>query len=505
MTDWTRVPVVVGAGQHTNRVEDPLAAPDPFELMVTAARRAAASALGDGRAGDLLGGITHCYMVHSLSLRHGDPAQELAGRLGATHAEARVSGMGGNIPQWLVNRAAEQVAAGARPVVAVVGAEALATRRRAKRAGVKLDWPGDGGWPETWPPLEPDLGVHPAERAAGLEQATAMYALVETALAHGAGRDLDANRSAVGDLMSRLNAVAAGNPYSWFAARRSAAEITTVTPDNRMIFHPYPKYVNAVMDVDMAAAAVVTDAQTARDWGLGPDDVVYVRGWADASDIWYLSQRPRVEHSAALRAAAAAALQVSGLSLEDVDAFDLYSCFPSSVESAMEALGLGSEADDGRPLTLTGGLPYHGGPGSNYVTHAVANTFDWLRNGGGEHALVHGNGYYLTKHAVGVYSRRPPLEPPAPDGALQARLDAAAEPVPIAPSLPGPATVVAYTVPYDRDGATLPGMVLAQSDGRRVVALADPSLTHALVGADAVGARVVLEAQAEGPDQARLG
>ena len=502
MTDWTRVPVLVGAGQHTNRVEDPLAAPDPFELMVTAARRAAAAPLGDQRADEVLRQLSHCYMVHSLSLRHSDPARELAGRLGASHAEARVSGMGGNIPQWLVNRAAEQVAAGARPIVAVIGAEALATRRRAKRAGVKLQWPGDGGWPETWPPLEPDLGVHPAERAAGLEQATAMYALVETALAHRAGRNPESNSSAVGDLMSRLNVVAAENPYSWFPVRRSAAEITTVTPDNRLIFHPYPKYVNAVMDVDMAAAVIVTDAQTAREWGLGPDEVVYVRGWADASDIWYLSERPRVEHSDALRTAAASAVQASGLTLEDMGAFDLYSCFPSSVESAIEALGL--DDDDARPLTLTGGLPYHGGPGSNYVTHAVANAYDWLRHGHGEHAFVHGNGYYLTKHAIGVYSRRAPATPPTPDDALQARLDAVAEPVPLAPSRPGKATVVAYTVPYDRDGNTLPGMVLAQSDGERVVALADPPLTDALVGSDAVGASVVLEAQSEGPDQARL-
>ncbi len=30
-----------------------------------------------------------------------------------------------------------------------------------------------------------------------------------------------------------------------------------------MIYFPYPKYVNAVMDVDMGAAVIVTDAATA--------------------------------------------------------------------------------------------------------------------------------------------------------------------------------------------------------------------------------------------------
>jgi len=43
-TDWSRVPVVVGAGQVTNREGDPAAAPDPFELMSEAATGAFMSA-----------------------------------------------------------------------------------------------------------------------------------------------------------------------------------------------------------------------------------------------------------------------------------------------------------------------------------------------------------------------------------------------------------------------------------------------------------------------------
>jgi len=135
--DWTRLPVVVGGAQLTNREEDPLAAPDPFTLMERAARGAASDAGAHGSLADL----THCFMVHSLSLRHGDPAPELARRLGAHGAQARCSGMGGSIPQWLVNRAAEIVVGGGQPRILIVGAEALATRRRARKAGVTLAWP----------------------------------------------------------------------------------------------------------------------------------------------------------------------------------------------------------------------------------------------------------------------------------------------------------------------------------------------------------------------------
>jgi acetyl-CoA C-acetyltransferase len=493
--DWSRVPVVVGAGQVTNRVEDPGAAPNPFELMEDASRRAvadmraAASAPADA---PVLSELTHLFMVHSLSLRHGDPAPELARRLGAEGAEARCSGMGGSIPQWLVNRAAELVAAGGRPRILIAGAEALATRRRAKKQGIELDWPSAEGWPDTWPPLEPDMGLHPVEGAHGLATATAMYALVESALTHGAGQAPATHSAAIGDLMARFNAVAADNPVSWFPTRRDAAEIMTVTPDNRMIYAPFPKYVNAVMDVDMGAAILVTDAATARQWGLGPDDVAYLSGWADAHDLWYLSERPVLQRSPALGECARRVLESAGVTMDDVTGLDLYACFPSSVEVARDSFDIAP--DDTRPLTLTGGLPYHGGPGSNYVTHSIANTLHWLRDGRGEHALVHGNGFYLTKHSLGLYSRRPPDEAPRPPEKLQEYVDGLADALVVEASVDKGATgsVVAYTARFDRDGAPQPAIGLVDVDGRRTVAHADEALTTELLARDGVGTRVVL-------------
>lgn len=496
MTDWTRVPVVVGAGQVTNREEDPLVAPDPFDLMADATALALAGA-GSAVAAD----VDHCWMVHSLSLRHGDPGPVLAGRLGIEGAETRVSGMGGNIPQWLVNRAADLVATGTRPRVLIAGAEALATRRRARKLGVELDWPSSPGWPETWPPLEPDVGTHPVERDHGLVQATTMYALIETALAHAAGRGPEAQRRAMGVLMDRFNAVAAANPLSWFATRRDGTEITTVTPDNRMICFPYPKYCNAVMDVDMGAAVLVTDAATARQWGLGPDEVAYIGGWADAHEVWYLSERTQVHTAPGLVACAETALAGAGVTLDEVGAFDLYACFPSSIEVARDSFGLAP--DDHRPLTLTGGLQYHGGPGSNYVTHAVANTVDWLRAGQGEVAVVHGNGYFLTKQAVGVYTRRPPSTAPTPVDGLQERLDRLSTTVPVEAAVTGPGTILAYTVPYDREGRPGDGVMVvdvgdARSGPRHTVARTDTATSGTLVTGDAVGTAVTVSASDSG-------
>ena len=58
---------------------------------------------------------------------------------------------------------------------------------------------------------------------------------------------------------------------------------------------------------------------------------------------------------------------------------DLYSCFPSSICFALDALGI-AETTPGGAVTQTGGLPYHGGPGSNYMTHSLAAMAETLRD-----------------------------------------------------------------------------------------------------------------------------
>jgi acetyl-CoA C-acetyltransferase len=526
-TRW-RLPVVAGAGQLTVPLERPSdgraagdldTRPDPLALMADAVHRAAADLRGD-----VLGAITHVWVVPPLSLRHHDPAGLLAGRLGLSGVEARCGGMGGNVPQWLVGQAAEMVRAGLRPCVVVVGAEAMATRRAAQRAGVPLSWPEDGGFPTLWPPLEPDMGVHPVERAHGLSAATATYALIESTLAHRRGLDPEAHRRHLGTLMAPCSAVAAANPYAWFPRARAAEELVTVSPDNRMVCHPYPKYLNAVLDVDMAAAVLVCDAERAASFGLGTTEVAHVAGWAEATETWHVAARPDPSWTPALADAGRGALAAAGRGTGnrgtvDVDAVDLYACFPSALAVAAEALGV--ELGPGRPGTLTGALPYHGGPGSNYVTHAIANVLGAIRAGRVESALVHGNGYYLTKHAVGVYTTTPPPDDPEPairragtpgHRSAEPTADQPDEPdEPAAATRPvveGPdgveeAVVIGGTVPHGRDGSRQRGVVLLElPGGRRTVAWADEDLTDQLEAGRAVGSPVRVKRSPDAEDGA---
>jgi len=159
------------------------------------------------------------------------------------------------------------------------------------------------------------------------------------------------------------------------------------------------------------------------------------------------------------------------------------------VQLGAEALGLAT--DDPRGLTVTGGLPYFGGPGNNYPTHSIATMVSLLRERPGK-ALVTGLGGFVTKHGVGVYGSEPP---PAgfrrgDTAADQKAIDDAAVPMAI-DDAQGEATVEASTVVYGGAGEVESVPVIARlDDGRRVAATAADGDLAAFAGTSLVGARI---------------
>ena len=143
-----------------------------------------------------------------------------------------------------------------------------------------------------------------------------------------------------------------------------------------MVGYPYTKRMVAVMDVDMAASVVVSSWAAADRLGVPEERRVPLRGWALGLDATYVAEHDDLSRSPAMAAASAEALRVAGVGIDDIAAFDLYSCFASSVDFALDALGL--PHDDSRPFTVTGGLPYFGGPASNYMTHAISTMVERL-------------------------------------------------------------------------------------------------------------------------------
>jgi acetyl-CoA C-acetyltransferase len=480
-------PILIGGGQLVQRDVDPAAALEPLAMMVEVARRAAV----DAGAGDrLLAGLDAIAVVNILGWQYENAPRLLAERLGAHPREELYTTIGGNTPQSLVTRTAGEIAAGRIRLALLAGGEAFHTLQRARRTGVPLRWTTGGTGSPTMLG-ETRAGTHPVESAHGLHLPVQIYPMFDNALRARAGWSLAEHQRRLGALCSGLSAVAAQNPYAWFPRARTGEEIATPTPTNRMVGFPYTKYMNAIMDVDQAAGVLMTSVGHARALGIPRARWVYLRGAADAHDLWHVVERVGYAESPAIRAAGAAALAMAGVGIEDVAHFDFYSCFPSAVQLGRDALGI--PADDPRPLTVTGGLPYAGGPGNNYTMHAIATMLDRLRAAPGSVGLVSGLGWYVTKHAIGVYATEPGSGPwGAPDAhALQAGLDATPHPA-LAVEPDGGASIETYTVVHDREGAPVRGFVIGRlADGARFVAHtpSDRTLLEGLVAREAIGVR----------------
>ena len=482
-----RSPCIVGVASHTwhpDAVGDE-GAPEPLDMWV----EVATAATRDARGRAVLEAVDSLNVVYCQTCQYDDPPGRLAEQLGIEPKHRFYSGIGGTTAQQLVARAAEAILSGERDVVLVTSAEALATQRRAKRHGRRLEY---SFRPAEKRPFPWEAPLHPAEIAHDVFQAWLTFAVFDNARRAHFGVSLDDYRREIGEMMAPLTEIAARNPDAWFPVARTADEIVVPTSDNRMVGYPYTKYMVAVMDVDMAAAVIVTSHERADALGVPDDRRVYLRGWCSATDPVYLAEHREMWRSPAMAAAANEALRCAGATVDDLAHLDLYSCFASSLNFARDALGIG--ADDARALSVTGGLPYHGGPASGYMTHSIAQMARELRADPGSIGLVSGVGMTMTKHAFGVYSTVPgPVTPPEAEPA-QRELDAAGH-LRIADTWDGDARVAAYSVVHGRDGVPEWALLVCDVDaGHRAYARSDePELLARAESEELVGTTVRLE------------
>jgi acetyl-CoA C-acetyltransferase len=192
-------------------------------------------------------------------------------------------------------------------------------------------------------------------------------------------------------------------------------------------------------------------------------------------------------------------LAASGVHIDDIRWFDFYSCFPSAVEAAIDAFDL--DPADALAFTVTGGLPYHGGPGNNYVSHSIVERVRRCRSEPDGVGLVSGLGWYITKHSLGLWSATPPPTGwQTPDMAeAQSAIDDTSLAVASPADASGRATIDGYTVVHDRDhGPSWVPIFARLTDGRRVAARNDnPEVAETMSQEMWVGHQVAVR-QADG-------
>jgi len=478
-----QTPIVVGVNQYTQRWQEGRLPADPLTLM----QQAAQNALQDTGVGSMQTAIDAVWVVNFITHSYEDVAGDLANLLGIQPQETRYTTIGGNTPQYLVNKAAKMLEAGEIKAVLIAGAEANYGQGKALKSGLKLDWP-----PKKNPAKLDGVEIvpnHPVEANYKMFLPTQVYPFFENALRARAGRSIAEHQAVIGKLYARLSAVAAQNPHAWSQQAYTAEEIATPTDDNRYISFPFTKRMVANINVDQTAVLVLTTVAEAQRLGIPQEKWVFPMGGASLNEIWEVSCRPNLCESPAIRQASRLALEQAGVALGEIDAFDIYSCFPCAVEIGMEAIGL--QPDEPRPISLTGGLSYFGGAGNNYAMHSIVEAVDQIRAKKHKKVMVTALGWYITKHAIGVYGDTPGKTPwqAMKYDAIQAEINAAALPGPVEKAS-GLFTVETYTFHFNRNAEPEEGVLIGRlADGQRALAIleADIPTMEQLLATELIG------------------
>lgn len=444
-------PVLVGMAALQHREVDLSAAGEPITRMIKACRQAGRDA-GDEA---WLRHVERIYVPQGL-WRYPDPARLIADALGiSVHTVLAEIGI---LQQSLLGDACARIATGDIQCALVVGGEAKYRQQQAQRQGVLLQEAMQTATPDTtWRP-EADL-VLEAEMQAGLLMPVGFYALIESALRAARGEAVATHRQRIAALYERMSAVAAANPDAWSQRRVSAAEIAGTVGKNRMLAFPYTKWHSSEWNVDQACALLLCSEALADAWGVPLTQRVYPLASSESNHMSSVAQRAQLADSPGARLALEAALQQAGLTGKQLDLLELYSCFPASVQMFANVVGVDPMQRD---ITVTGGMPFAGGPLNNYVLQATCRMAQLLRarQDAGCVGAVSSVSGMLTKQAWGLWSN----QPGECDYAWLDVSDAVARHTLVCEVLSayeGPARIVAYTVLFE---AGLPQRAVVVAD-----------------------------------------
>ena len=468
MTLQENIPIIVGVGQVVDHWDGKNAeeAPDPISLISQSFKKAT----HDTGLEDIATHIGSLAVVRAFSdsLRKPfDPfgraknfAASIAQDNGLSSANIIYSPAGGEQPQVLVNEMAEGIARGNTRMALITGGEANAALKAALKNKHKLDWSFDEDAKIEDRGAQTDF-ISGYEVANGMGLPPQTYAVMEDALRRRLGFSKSDYRNHMAGICARLSETAAKNPYSQFPKALSQEFLATPSRENYPICDPYLKWHVAQDGVNQAASIIMTSEAYATELGISPDKWIYLHGYAEAKEK-LVSERPDLSKSKALELVIQEAMKKSGLASDAVTHRDIYSCFPIVVHLAAEVLGLDPTQNG---MSVTGGLPFFGGAGNNYSTHAIATMVERLRDDRKAYGLIYANGGFISKHAVGVYSAVAPTTwEPCSSADIQRQVDDQASPTLINHDCE--AEIEGVTVRHNRHGVDHAYLFARNEEGR---------------------------------------
>ena len=373
-----RLPVLVGVGQLNQRVDR--GAPE-LEPTALDGRGAADRRRRCGRSRGLLEQADSVGVVHVLSWRYADPGRLVGRAPSAAPARHTVytPRAATSRRRWSTRPAATSTTAGPTSCSSPAPRRGAPGRRhRSRRRPPDWTTEPEGAAPDEELRRGGDAQPPADEMGRGILMPVQIYPLFENACGAADGRTIAEHRTASPALWAGFSEVAAATPTPGSSGRTRPTRSDARRRDNRMIGFPYTKLMNSNNAVEQSAGA---------DPVLGREGPGARRAHRPLGVPARGHRRPRPLRSSSNRARPALLARHphrrrAGPSSSPASAPTTSPTSTSTPASRRPCRSPppSSASTTDRPLTVTGGLSFAGGPWNNYVMHSIATMADRLRD-----------------------------------------------------------------------------------------------------------------------------
>lgn len=451
-------PVIIGVGTYQQHQQEPTQCLEAWQLMAEAIRLASVDASPEPDV--LLSGINSIAVPQGM-WPYKNPAALVAKEVGANNAKSIYATIG--IPQLtLLSDACQMVIENPQHIAVITGGEAKYRSLMAQIQGLELQDTADISEPDRSIISEDDLWSD-IESERGLVMPTEFYAIMESAMRYSESLDVDAHRTKISKLYQRFSEIAAANPDAWYQEAFTENAIKEPVGKNAMLAFPYTKKHNTQWNVNQAAAIIVTSVAKARELNIAEEKWVFPLANTQSCYAVPVSQRPQLHSHQGTKLAAEKLYQLAGIKPSDIDFVELYSCFPVAVRSYAIDAKLGFERD----LTVTGGMPFAGGPLNNFTLQGLVRLTQKLREAPGSKGLISNVSGMITKQSFALLSTTPST--PWQFADVSGETEKTWPPVATDLAFVGDVKVLGYTVVFNKGQPSHAVAVCETPEGKRTV------------------------------------
>ena len=370
--------------------------------------------------------------------KYRDPARWIANKNGIKSIETSVTKIG-ILQQSLINSVCKKINVGEISAGVILGGESRYKMLKASKENKKYEETELTINPDRYIKAPSDLNLDIEKKELG-EMAVGYYAILESAFRAKTKKTLSEQSEFIANLYSHFSKIASNNEFGWIDEPLQKEEIKKESDKNVLQALPYYKNHCTSWNVNQSCALIICSESIADKLNIPINKRVYPLSSTENNHMIPTLQRQNLTRYIGMEKAANFIIDICKKNNIDVDFYDFYSCFPVAVQMFAESLNVKNIFN----VSITGGMPFCGGPLNSFVLHSTAKIISEIRKKKDSAGIVTGVSGMMTKQSYALWSNNSYIDFTHKDFTDEAQLND--KPIDISDLTHGEGKIIGYTI-----------------------------------------------------------